>query len=204
MRFSVTLRNTSTSASGTRGVSNALLSTLAFDLPEGVSIASGDGAHIAQGSRGVGGWADRGAGDSVADEWSFTEGGANGMMRDHTTAITTDSKVGRAQSFRFNGQQGNIRNAFGGLISGETASLFDFNGRKRYAVESAIVFDFTLTAELTADQLVALADSALAEFGRQYQYLSVDPTSLGMVIPLPGTAGLAGVGVSLLAVRRRR
>lgn len=202
--FSITLRNTSTSApSG--GVANALLSTLAFNLPEGVGIASGNGATIAEGSRGIGGWDGREAGDSVAEEWAYTEGGANHMLRDHSHAITTDSKIGRAQQHFFGGALPDLRNAFGGLISGETASLFDFNGRRQHAVESAIVFDFTLTMELTRDQLAAIADSAVAEFGRQFQYLSAAaPTNAGMVIPLPGAAGLSVLGLGVAASRRRR
>ena len=61
------------------------------------------------------------------------------------------------------------------------------------AVSNAVVFTLTLSDTLTDDQLVAIAEGAVVEFGSDYQYLSV---------PAPGSLALLCVGI--FGARRRR
>jgi hypothetical protein len=203
--LTVRLSNTSTGVPAGAEVSDALLTSLAFDLPAGVGIASGTGAAIAAGSTGLGSWSGRGAGDSVADDWVWTDGGAGDLLQVFGHAITTSQGQGGASASAFGGGSApNVSGPFGGIISVQTQGGFNFNGNK-FAVSDAIVFVLELTGGLTETQLSAVASGAWVEFGSDYQYLSTDGGGGSTpIIPLPGAALLSVAGGLGLASTRRR
>mgnify|MGYP001070776124 CR=1 FL=1 len=206
-RMHVTLRNTSTAVPDKARVNDVLLSSLAFNLPSDVRVTSGDRAALAADSRGVGAWSTRREHSSVSDGWMWTEGGLGGDLGDFSHAVTTDRNLGDAEAHNFGFgrmRSRDLKDSFGGLISGETASLFRFNGRSM-AVENSLMFTFTLDQQLTRDALAVIANTAVVEFGDDFQYLeSGSPAHSLSVIPLPGAAGLAAIGFVGLAASRRR
>ena len=71
VHLTILLENTSTGLPDGFDTSDALLVSLGMNLT-GVEILSGDAALIAPGSIGLGAWSSLAEGDSVAEEWLWT------------------------------------------------------------------------------------------------------------------------------------
>ncbi len=192
--LTITLKNTSTGVPKGAEVSDSLLVSLAFNLGDGITITSGTYAIVGAGSTGLGSWSDLLAGDSVADQWLWTNDGGGDLLESFANIISTSNGQGGGDTFSFNGDPDpNVGGPFGGIAA--TPPLIAIPGPQQ-AVSDSIEFQLTLDATLTQSQLAAIAGAAVVEFGSDYQYLAV---------PAPGALPLLGIGgMSLLARRRRR
>ncbi len=191
--LTITLRNTSTGVPIGAEVSDSLLVSLAFTLGEGIFITSGIHAIVGTGSTGLGTWSDLVAGDSVADQWLWTNDGGGDLLESFANIISTSNGQGAGDTFSFNGDPNpNVGGPFGGIAA--APPLLGVPGNQQ-AVTDSIEFRLTLNAILTQSQLAAIAGAAVVEFGSDYQYLGV---------PAPGALPLLIIGgVSFLARRRR-
>ncbi len=192
--LTITLRNTSTGVPLGAEVSDSLLVSLAFNLGDGISITSGIHAIVGTGSTGLGSWSDLLAGDSVADQWLWTNDGGGDLLASFANIISTSNGQGAGDTFSFTGEPNpNVGGPFGGIAA--APPLIAIPGPQQ-AVSDSIEFQLTLKVILTQSQLAAIAGAAVVEFGSDYQYLSV---------PAPGALPLLAIGgVSLLAQRRRK
>lgn len=180
----ILLENTSTGAPADFDGADGLLVSLAFDLPDGVAIASSTAAVIGPGSQGLGAWSDREPGDSVAEEWVWTNNGSGDLLSGWSQVITTSNGTGAGTPAAF-GATTNVSGPYGGIAA--APPLFNVPGSQR-AVSNGIAYSLTLTAPVTEAQLYAGVMEGVVEFGSDRRYLSTpEPTSL----------------VGLLALRRR-
>ena len=192
--LTITLTNTSAGVPIGAEVSDSLLVSLAFNLGNGIFITSGNHAIIGTGSTGLGVWSDLVAGDSVADQWLWTNDGGGDLLESFANIISTSNGQGAGDTFSFNGvPDPNVGGPFGGIAA--APPLLGVPGNQQ-AVTDSIEFRLTLNAILTQSQLAAIAGAAVVEFGSDYQYLGV---------PAPGALPLLVIGgVSFLARRRRQ
>ncbi len=191
--LTITLRNTSTGVPIGAEVSDSLLVSLAFDLGDGISITSGTQAMLGAGSIGLGAWSDLLAGDSVADQWLWTNDGGGDLLEAFANIISTSNGQGGGDTFSFNGDPNpNVGGPFGGIAA--DPPLIAVPGNQR-AVSDSIEFRLTLNAILTQSQLATIAGAAVVEFGSDYQYLGV---------PAPGALPLLAIGGVSFLTRRRR
>jgi hypothetical protein len=193
--LTILLTNTSSGAPAGADVSDSLLVSLAFNLPSGVHIASGDSARIGPGSVGLGAWAGRGPGDSVAEEWLWTNDFGGDLLEAFRQVISTSQGQGGGQTTSFAGEADpNVDGPFGGIAA--APPLFAVPASKP-AVSNGIEFVLTLDRALGAAELQALAAGSIVEFGSDFRYLAA--------IPSPGSLSLLLLaGIAARSPRRRR
>lgn len=192
--LTIVLRNASTGVPIGAEVSDSLLVSLAFDLGDGVSITSGNSAVIGAGSVGLGTWSGLGPGDSVADQWLWTNDFGGDLLASYANVISTSNGQGGGDTYSFNGVANpNVDGPFGGIAA--SPPLIAIPGPQQ-AVSDSIEFELTLNAALTRSELQAIAGAAIVEFGSDYQYLTA--------VPAPGAAGLLALGMTSVLRRRRR
>lgn len=191
-QLTITLHNTSTGVPAGALTADSLLSSLAFDLLDGITIVSGDSAVIGTGSVGLGTWAGQGPGFNVGDEWLWTNDGAGDLLESFTQVISTSQGADGGTSMSFNGVPDPLVDGpFGGIAA--VPPLMAIPGTQR-AVSDAIEFTLTLSGTLTKAQLVTVAESSIVEFGSDYQYLHV---------PAPGAMWLLAIALAGRRSRRR-
>jgi hypothetical protein len=188
--LSILLENDSTGVPMGAQAADSLLVSLGFNLLDGVMIASGDAAVIGDGSYGLGTWSDRGPGDSVAEEWLWTNDFGGDMLDAYAQIISTSSGQGGGDSYLFGGGDPNVNGPFGGIAADPPFIGIPDNQR---AVADSILFTLTLTDELMPGQLAMIADDSIVEYGSDFQYLET-----------PAPATLSVFLLPLIARRRRR
>lgn len=188
--LTITLVNTSSGVPAGAEAADSLLVSLALNLGDGVEIVSGDSAVIGAGSNGLGQWSGLGQGDSVADQWLWTNDGGGDLLAAYTQVISTSTGQGGGSTTGFDGTADpSVGGPFGGIAADPV--LVNIPNSQR-AVSDSIEFVLTLNSALSDDDLAAIAGSGIVEFGSDFQYLAAPaPSALAML-------GLAGLG------RRRR
>jgi MYXO-CTERM domain-containing protein len=190
--LTIVLTNTSTGVPFGAEVSDSLLVSLAFDLGDGISITSGVHAIIGTGSTGLGAWSGLLEGDSVAEQWLWTNDGGGDLLESFANVISTSNGQGGGNTFSFNGDADPIVSGpFGGIAADPPLLAVPVT---QQAVSNSIEFSLTLNTALTLPQLEAIAGASIVEFGSDYQYLSV---------PAPGAMPMLVIG-ALASSRRRR
>lgn len=197
--LTILLENTSTSSRPGRGISDELITSLGFDLGD-VWIVSGDSAVVGPDSHGLGRWSAFGPGDSVADEWLWSnlDGESADDWMDGAGAfgihqiISTSMGVGGATRTDFNGDRAHVNGPFGGIASQNPEH--PFNGNQR-AVSTGILFQLTLNDTIDMAGLLDIAEGSVAGFGSGSQQF--------IVVPAPGPLGLIAIAI-LFAMPRRR
>ncbi len=193
LTLTIVVTNTSTGVPGGAEVSDSLLVSLGFNLGDGISIVSGNSAVIGASSIGLGAWASLGAGDSVADQWLWTNDGGGDLMESFSQVISTSMGQGGGDTFSFDGTANpDVGGPFGGIAA--TPPIISVPGSQR-AVSNSIEYQVTLSAVLSRSQLQLIAGSSIVEFGSDYQYLAV---------PAPGSLTLLLVAGVTTRLRRRR
>jgi len=191
--LTVLLENTSTGLPPAADVSDSLLVSLGINLP-GVDIASGDAAIIGPGSIGLGQWSSRTAGDSVAEQWLWTNDFGGDLMESYRHVISTSNGQGGGTSHRFDGGDPHaVSGPFGGIAAAPSLLTVPPN---RYAVSGSIEFTLTLTGPISEAQLAAAARAAIVEFGSDARYLTA-PT------PEPSASALLFIFCAVLRRVRR-
>jgi hypothetical protein len=190
--LTIALTNTSTGAPAGAEAADSLLVSLGFNLVDGVSIVSGNAAVIGAGSTGLGAWDDLGAGDSVAEEWLWTNEFGGGLLAPYSQVISTSSGQSGGIAWGFDGSMNPKVNGPYGGIAADPPTLPVPPSKK--AVSDTIVFSLTLSDSLSASQLALVAESSMVEFGSDFQYLTNNP------VPAPAAMPLLALGV----MRRRR
>lgn len=186
MYLSILLENVSTGVPMGAEAADSLLVSLGFDLMDDIMIASGDTAVIGAGSYGVGSWSGMTEGDSVAEEWLWTNDFGGDMMESYAQIISTSSGQGGGMSYLFGGGNPNVSGPFGGIAA--DPPLMSIPDSKP-AVSNSILFTMMLTDELDAGQLDYIARTSIVEFGSDFQYLQVPaPGALGTLL-LPFVLG---------------
>ncbi len=180
-QLAILLENTSTGVPDGFEVSDSLLVSLGFNLPEGVWITQGNAAVIGPGSVGLGSWSSRVAGDSVAEEWIWTNDFGGDLMESYAQVISTSSGQGGGTVTRFDGGSGTVDGPFGGIAA--NPPLLVVPGSQP-AVSNAIHFDVTLNTTLSESDLAAVAHAGIVEFGSDARYLTTtpEPASLALLI----------------------
>jgi hypothetical protein len=168
----------------------SLLVSLGMNLPDAVLIVSGDTAVIGPGSEGLGTWAGRVAGDSVAEQWGWTNDQGGDLLGASHQVITTSE--GSHDLTLFGGGEAWINGPSGGIAAKPPTYPLNDNFK---AVSDSILFTLKLSATLTNEQLEAVANESIVEFGSDARYLATR-------VPEPATAAL--LGFSLLFAGRRR
>ncbi|MFH1747119.1 MAG: PEP-CTERM sorting domain-containing protein [Planctomycetota bacterium] len=173
------LENISTGMPASFDVGDSMLVSLGMNLP-GVDFASGDAAVIAGGSTGIGAWSDRTAGDSVAEQWIWTNDFGGDFMEAYQHVISTSSGQGGGTSTRFDGLSGTVNGPSGGMAT--ELPLLNVPGSWP-AVSHSIRYELTLTDTLTESQLQEVADASIVEFGSDARYLGVpEPATMIMLV----------------------
>ncbi len=188
--FTILLENTSTGVPVSFDTADSLLVSVGMNLPEGVAILSGDAALIGPGSAGLGSWSERVAGDSVGQQWLWTNDSGGDLMEAYTQILSTSNGQGGGTTTRFDGGSGGVSGPFGGIAA--DPPILGIPGSKP-AVSSSIEFELTLTATLTELELAAVVNTSIVEYGSDQRYLGA---------PEPASAALLLAG--LLLARRRR
>jgi hypothetical protein len=189
-QLTITLSNTSIGVPDGAMTADSLLTSLAFELLDGITIVSGDSAAIGAGSQGLGQWGGQGAGFDVGFEWAWTNDGGGDLLESFPQVITTSQGDGGGPAISFQGVPNpNVDGPFGGIAA--SPPLLAIPGTQ-YAVSDSIEFNLTLSGTLSESQLATIARDSIVEFGSDYQYLAV---------PAPGTLWLLAFAA---AGRRRR
>jgi hypothetical protein len=189
-QLAVVLENTSTGVPDSFMAADSLLVSVGMNLPDGVAFLSGDAAEIGVGSVGIGSWTGRVAGDSVAEQWLWTNGFGGDLLEGYAQIISTSDGQGGAAVTRFDGLVGGmVGGPFGGIAAEPPVLTIP---DQQPAASDSIRFELTLTAPITDLQLADLADGSIVEFGSDARYLTV---------PEPATGLLTICGLALL--RRR-
>lgn len=189
-QFTVLLANPSTGVPSGFEVSDSLLVSLAMNLPEGIEFLSGDAAVIGPDSIGLGLWADRGPGDSVGEQWLWTNDFGADLLSPFAQVISTSNGQGGGETMRFDGMPGSVGGPFGGIAADPPILRVPSN---QVAVSDDIMFELTLSAAMSEQQLRFVAENSVVEFGSDQRYLGV---------PEPTALVLFGMG-GLLMLRRR-
>jgi len=185
--MTVLVENTSTGAPDGFDVADSLLTSIAFNLVDGVTILHGESAVIGAGSFGLGTWAKLGAGDAVNEEWAWTNDGGGDRLESFAQVLSTSEGFGSGTHTRFDGiVNGNVQGPFGGIAS--TPPLFDIPDSQR-SVRNSILFSFTLSDTLSQLELERVANRSIVEFGSDTRYLAVPGPSGAAMIVLCGLAG---------------
>ena len=190
--YSIVVTNTSTGVPSGAEVADSLLVSLGFNLVDGVVIVSGNSAVIGASSIGLGAWASLGAGDSVADQWLWTNDGGGDLLESFSQVISTSMGQGGGDTVSFNGVASpNVGGPFGGIAA--TPPIINVPAMQP-AVSNSIEYQLTLSAVLSHAQLQQIANGSIVEYGSDYQYL---------VVPTPGSLSLLVIA-SIVARTRRR
>lgn len=191
--LTITLENTSSGIPTSFEASDQLVVSLGFNLPKGNGILSGDSALIGPASSGLGDWSGRGPGDSVGEEWLWTNEFGGDVMKAWRQIISTSSGQGAGNHTTFEGKlNGDVDGPFGGIAADPPFVAIPNNRR---AVSDSIVFSLTLAGTLTLDELADLANGSIVEFGSDMRYLGA---------PAPGAIGLLAMAGMFGKARRRR
>jgi hypothetical protein len=174
--LSVLLEDTSTGVPASFDTATSLLVSVGLNLPGGVSIASGNSAVIGPGSHGLGSWSSRVAGDSVAEQWLWTNDYGGDLMEAYAQVISTSNGQGGGTVTRFDGQSGTVGGPFGGIAADPPWRSIPDN---QPAVSNSILFELTLSGTLSEADLAAAANASIVEYGSDARYLLVpEPASL--------------------------
>lgn len=196
--LSILLENTSTGVPAGFDAADSLLVSVGMNLP-GVKIVNGDAALIGPGSRGIGSWSSLTAGDSVAEEWLWTNGSGGDVLGAFDQVISTSSGAKGSAARRFDGSSRSVNGPYGGIVA--APPLVELP-RSKPAVSNSILFELTLSDILTPVQLGEVARSSIVEFGSDRRYLGV---SEYLSVPEPTALCLAVVGLVVVwAFRLRR
>lgn len=188
--LTILLENTSTDVPAGFEVSDSLLVSLGFNLTDGVSILAGNSALIGPDSAGLGAWWKRGPGNSVSEEWIWTNDFGGDLMSDYAQVLSTSSGQGGGTVTRFDGRSGSVGGPYGGIAANPVLMEIPRNQR---AVSDSILFSLTLSGPLTGPELRTVADTSIVEFGSDQRYLA----------PVPEPASLAILGLLVTLLRRR-
>lgn len=189
--FTILLENTSQGVPTGFEAADSLLVSLGMNLP-GVDILSGDAAVIGHGSTGISAWSALGEGDSVGNEWLWTNDFGGDLMAAYAHVISTSNGQG-GKTMRFDGMPGAVGGPFGGIaVAPPIVSIPD----SQHAVSDSILFSLTLTGTLTQAQLQTVAHTSIVEFGSDQRYLTTAPE--------PNTVALLATAGALFIRRRRR
>lgn len=192
--LTIALTNTSIGAPAGAGAADSLLVSLGFNLVDDVSIVSGNAAVIGPGSFGIGAWDDLVAGDSVAEEWLWTNEFGGDLMSPYSQVISTSSGQGDGIEWGFDGSMNpKVNGPFGGIAAAPPTLPIPSSKK---AASDTIVFSLTLSDPLSTSQLSLVAQSSMVEFGSDFQYLTANPA------PAPAAMPLLALGA--MARRRRR
>ena len=184
--LSILLENTSTGIPDGFETADSLLVSLGLNLPAGVDFIAGDAALIGPDSIGLGLWSDRVAGDSVGEEWLWTNDYGGDLLESFQHVISTSNGQGGGTVTRFDGGSGTVSGPFGGIAA--DPPLLPIPGSKP-GVSDSIYFDLTLTSPLTEAQLAVVAGSGMVEFGSDQRYLIATPEPTAGVLALVLLAG---------------
>ncbi|HUU95921.1 MAG TPA: XDD4 family exosortase-dependent surface protein [Phycisphaerae bacterium] len=192
--LTILLENISTGVPDSFEVSDSLLVSLGINLP-GVDILTGDAAIIGPDSIGLGLWSDRVAGDSVAEEWLWTNDFGGDLMEAYQHVISTSSGQGGGETTRFDGGSGTVNGPFGGIAA--DPPILEIPGNKP-AVSDSIYYELTLTGTLTEEQLLPAANASIVEFGSDQRYLRTpEPASAGLLLVTLLLAGRRGLRIHI-------
>lgn len=178
--LTILLENVSSNVPVGFDVSDSLLVSLGMNLPDGVEIASGDSAVIGPDSAGVGSWSDRDPGDSVAEQWLWTNNSGGDLLASYGNVISTSEGTGGGEEFRFDGADGTIAGPFGGIVADPVIIAMPGSAE---AVSDSIRFTLLLTGTLSDEQLQQIVDGSIVEYGSDEQYLTVpEPTTIALLV----------------------
>lgn len=195
----IALRNTSTGAPSGFDSADHLLSSVAFNL-NGLSIVgNGSSVHIGASSESVNFNGYYGPGSNVSGEFGYGNSGTTGF-ENHPNFVSTSNG---GNPTRFNGPNlhgppsGSLNGPQGGLVSNaHLGSIAD-----HAAINDEIIITLNLSGTLA--DLSFLSNGVRVEFGSDKMFLDGTMTST-LLVPLPGAAGMAGLGLVLVGSRRRR
>lgn len=190
--LTVLLENTSSGVPLSFDVADSLLVSVGFDLPGATEIDSGDAAVIGLNSVGLGQWATRGPGQSVGEEWIWTNDFGGDLLQNFAQIISTSAGQGGGTVTRFDGGSGTVSGPFGGIAADPPHRTVP---NRQRAVSDSIEFTLTLSGTINEQQLREFAEASLVEFGSDARYLST---------PEPGTFLLIAAGALLTFGRRQR
>jgi hypothetical protein len=192
--LTILLVNTSTGVPVDATTADSLLVSVGFNLVDGITITSGVSAEIGAGSIGIGSWTGLVAGDSVAEEWLWTNDKGGDLMIVFDQVISTSSGQNAPPTYSFVDNSANpmVNGPFGGITA--SPPILAIPGEQP-AVSNSIEFKVMLSDTLTEMQLEDIALASLVEFGSDFQYLTVVPT--------PGVLALMSLA-GLVAARPRR
>ncbi len=188
-QMTVLLENTSTGVPSGFQTADSLLVSIGFNLPAGILIATGDAAVIGAGSLGIGSWTGRNAGDSVAEEWLWTNDFGGDLMQTYAQVISTSSGQGGGTVTRFDGGSGSVGGPYGGMAADPPHRGIPAN---QPAVSDSILFTLTLSGSLSDPELASVANASIVEYGSDARYLHT-----------PEPAALALGALCVAAARRR-
>jgi hypothetical protein len=191
----IALRNTSTNAPAHFSGGDLLLTSIAFNLG-GVNIL-GPGSSVAIGANSESvnfstGW--YGPGTDVSGEWGYgnNSGVLTGFAGMTNLVSTLSSGTTRFDGANLDGPE-SLNGPQAGLISSDP-DLLGRLGSSTGAIQDQIIITLALSHAL--DNLSFLDNGVVIEFGSDMAFLTV--------IPLPGAAGMAGLGLVFVGSRRRR
>lgn len=218
--LTVLLTNTSTSPFNGGGAA-AILSSLNFDLPDGVtilggSVALGPGSSVVTqyNNKGDKSWVDT-TSPNLNSEFAFSNNGVGntgtGVVVGALNAVTSHNN-GSANLTRFDGVPG--AGATGGLDPGILAFGTPVFGNNSKHVMNSLLFTLNLSGPLA--NLDFLANGSYVEFGSDAQFITgfCSPTDCpppctancpGDTVPEPTSLALVGLGLlGAATVTRRR
>lgn len=204
----IVFQNTTSTVPAGFGASDRLLTGIAFDMG-GANIV-GNGSSVFTGASsytlnfnpsGPGGPQDFGANFDVSGEYGFGNGSATGSLTGFG-GLSNHVSTNSAHTTRFDGANldgpSGLGGPAGGLVS--SAGLPGLGGQG--AIHDEIIITLALSEPL--DDLAFLENGVRVEFGSDRFFLDGTMTSTTVLVPLPGAAGMAGLGLVLSGVRRRR
>ena len=137
----ILLQNTSSGVPDGFDAASSLLVSLGMNLP--TDILSGDAAVVAPGATGIGAWSDRTAGDSVGEQWVWTNDFGGDLMEGWKHVLSTSEGQGGGTVTRFDGGSGTVNGPFGGIAAAPPIIAIPAS---KAAVSNAILFELTLSA----------------------------------------------------------
>lgn len=192
----IALKNTSTAAPGNFGAADHLLTTIGFNL-NGLSVVkAGSTVNIGATSQSMNFNAFHGPGSDISGEFGFGNNGNTGFGS--LVNFVSSSQGGNPTRFNgpnLHGPANSLNGPSGGLISPALTSSI----ANHAAVNSEVIFTLNLSGVLT--DLSFIQNGVRIEFGSDKLFLDGITTT---IIPLPGAAGMAALGLALIGTRRRR